>query len=508
VIITWDIRTQKIVSEVILPFIVHSLNAFQGQSPVSQHTFNYIFLQSTYVENREFHNLFFFNIENNSFQVVEERVPSSIHEISWKLSAKLIDPDDLISCYSYESVRRVAIQSKEAVQSPTKFFELFPNGKDDSQTLNLTVLFHNHHLKSTNYISFMQFTPTLEIIDQDLTDPTSFPEVKLVVPEFKMISAFNLLDEYANQHSTLSAVPMSTSAANSRSRVVSAIEFNSDYSTFFLVVDSLGIFVFSLQPTTLQINKIAEFFFDPRVFAYHGLHFLNTNANDRRYGELEFSPDKKISDLIVINPHHLIGNHPTLLIWNYRKDIITNTQNSSAPLPAIYSPETVSLKYQGKGHHQNQQQQQQQQLHLLAPKSVVAHTFFNSFQKIFIQPLKTNITNQSLNENRIQLIFGMDSSQRLWSCHQLFFSNFAGAMFPIGYRIIDQIQYYIEREDELDTIIKPSSKKSTSSQDAPEPTIAPEPMEIAMEFCGSCETKVISSYFLLPLLSSSYRSSP
>jgi hypothetical protein len=49
-------------------------------------------------------------------------------------------------------------------------------------------------------------------------------------------------------------------------------------------------------------------------------------------------------------------------------------------------------------------------------------------------------------------VMALDSDRRLWFSVNLFFSRFPGPMFPAGYTLIQQVQSYVELEDEFDLL--------------------------------------------------------
>lgn len=65
-------------------------------------------------------------------------------------------------------------------------------------------------------------------------------------------------------------------------------------------------------------------------------------------------------------------------------------------------------------------------------------------------------------------ILGMSSnnSMKLWKCCNLFYSDFAGPLYPVGYRVISRVISYIEAEDELDIIeeIKDEEKEKEEKE--------------------------------------------
>lgn len=58
------------------------------------------------------------------------------------------------------------------------------------------------------------------------------------------------------------------------------------------------------------------------------------------------------------------------------------------------------------------------------------------------------------------LLLGIDSHHRLYVCDDLWQSEFAGAMYPVHYQLVEHVPTYREVEDEFDNVIKHSDKEA------------------------------------------------
>jgi hypothetical protein len=88
---------------------------------------------------------------------------------------------------------------------------------------------------------------------------------------------------------------------------------------------------------------------------------------------------------------------------------------------------------------------------------VVMKTNSLPLQAIIIQPCPMNIgysNGVSCVQDRLpRLVLGLDAAGKVWSLqHHVVKSAFAGAMYPVGYRLIQAIEQYKEAEDELDRL--------------------------------------------------------
>jgi hypothetical protein len=477
-LILWDVKTQQIIHESKVPFTVSNMMSLQvpyldnGSRKLS----NYFLLSTIYTESHHFHPYMFYNIESQSFQPVVESLtvsPNTPATLHWKLTEQPIPLTYICTLGSYENLRRLKEMNRLSSSSQdgpnvflAKQFMLFPaNSSPVTSSYNLSVIYNHHQSKSSYCLCMLRFHPVLE--------RSQTGELQLKIADFENVSQYVLTDILAPSSQQINNPGMPV-----KSKYISAIEFNSDYSQFFVYSEGVNLIVFS-TPKNLQdgrtsmIQKIAEFAFDSRLFTYNGIHFLNTDVNQRRYGVTVDPLSSASHNVLVMNCYHKIQNHSQLLIWNYSLDLI-DEQNSSGYNPISHQlQETVSAStkssrggYRGK----RQENSNNNSVNELGSKSIMRHSFAQIFQKILIQPLETIHENHSnWNENRVQMIFALDTAQRLWSCSQFFFSNFAGSMFPIGYRIIDQIQTYIEKEDEMDhVVVRASEEKINLLEELPQ----------------------------------------
>mmetsp|Transcript_15516 Transcript_15516/g.22759 ORF Transcript_15516/g.22759 Transcript_15516/m.22759 type:complete len:303 (-) Transcript_15516:54-962(-) len=54
--------------------------------------------------------------------------------------------------------------------------------------------------------------------------------------------------------------------------------------------------------------------------------------------------------------------------------------------------------------------------------------------------------------DNMAMVFGVDKHGGLWSLQSQIQSDFPGPMYPIGFRLIQKVESYLEAEDELDTV--------------------------------------------------------
>jgi hypothetical protein len=501
-LVLWDVKTQKIVHESKVPFTVSNMMSLQVPylDNGSQKFSNYFLLSTIYTEAHHFHPYMFYNVDSQSFHPVVESFtvsPTASAILHWKLREQQIPLADICTLGSYENLRRLKemnrLASSSSQDSPNLFlakqFMLFPaNSSPVTSSYNLSVIYNHHQSKSSYCICMLRFHPVLE------RSPTG--EWQLKIAEFENVSQYLLTDILApstQQQINNPGMPM-------KSKYISAIEFSSDYSQFFVYTEGVNLIVFSNPKNSpvgrsSMIQKIAEFAFDSRLFTYNGIHFLNTDVNQRRYGVTVDPSSSASHNVLVMNCYHKIQNHSQLLIWNYSLDLI-DEQNSAFYNPTSHQlQETVSASTKSsRGGYRGKRQENSNNNNINntndgVSKSIMRHSFAQIFQKILIQPLETIHENHSnWNENRVQMIFGLDTAQRLWSCSQFFFSNFAGSMFPIGYRIIDQIQTYIEKEDEMDhvVVVRASEEKINLLEEPPQ-------HEAKMEICTESSSIVLVS---------------
>ncbi len=422
----WDIEKRELLQEIEIPFLLKLGIPLPPPDNTHQHS---LLLN---VSRDGYHQFMFYTLESGYFQQIDESFSSG--ELSFSLSNVRYSSDATSNSSDIPSIQSFDVKSK------------FKDAKDG--TNRLSPLF-------TCFPSLVQSYGKSPLCNWFLfyeSNTSSIPISKLSVFQFNYseVNDSESSTLKANFHQSLLLTLPEDLTRSGKHRTLQNIVFSSNYDYFFIEFASVGISLYSFHEqeedssdqthSKIFIQKLIDYTYDSKVYHYYGIHFVNCDltSRDKRYqihGEAESRSEDIIKgerqqDLLIMNAFHKIRNHSELLVWDYVKDNELFKQDNFL--------------------------QENEQINPWNPKySISTHPFQQLFSTSFVQPLPPSTASSKRN---YPLLFGLDPSQKLWSCSLLVQSDFAGTAFPIGYKIIHQVTTYVEKEDELD-YITPSKKK-------------------------------------------------
>lgn len=421
----WDVEKRELLQEIEIPFLLKS-----GISLPPDNTTQHRFLFN--VSRDGYHQFMLYTLESGYFQQINEAFTNG--ELSFSLSNVRYSSDGTSNTTDIPSIQSLDVKSK------------FKDAKDGTNRLSPlftcfpSLIQSNGKPPRCNWFLFYE------------SNTSSIPISKLSVFQFYFSEAVGSENSTvkANFHQSLLLTLPEDLTRLGKHRTLQNIVFSSNYDYFFIEFANVGISVYSYHEleedssdqthSKIFIQKLIDYTYDSKVYHYYGIHFVNCDLTSRdnlyqSHGEAESRNEAIINgerqhDLLIMNAFHKIRNHSELLVWDYVKDNELFKQDNSL-------------------------QENEQNISWNPKYSISTHPFQQLFSTSFVQPLPPSTASRKRN---YPLLFGLDPSQKLWSCSLLVQSDFAGTAFPIGYKIIHQVTTYVEKEDELD-YITPSKKK-------------------------------------------------